>query len=1143
MTLRFGKRTLCIVMLTVLAALCAAVAIFFFLPTSKTTHIASAEGNNHTHDGWSSLTSSNTSLSSGYYYLTGDLTANISIKSGETVTICLNGHTLTPGSKKKNKVKVVIDVLDGANFTLCDCSGDNSGKVTGADRNKKYGGGGVYVYDGATFTMYGGTITGNSAGYGGGVYVASSTSTFNMEGGVISGNTAKKGNAGGVYINGGTFNMNGGTIKDNTLSKSNYSGTAGYISSGTLNLSGGFVSGDITKSSSATITVSGGYLDSKAYNSITGYIEAGYTAVSSSDSTYAFAIIPTDTSSPVYDGITFSTALAGSGGTLSAGYYYLGSDVTLESGITISSGTVYLNLNGYFLTGTGSSAVITVSGGSLVLCDSSDDDSGLITGGSAYRGAGVNVSNGTFTMNSGNISENTASRDGGAVYVGSGGTFIMNGGTISDNTASYGGAINVNLDATFTMNGGTISDNSATHGGGVYVYGGTATINDGAITGNTTSYNGGGVFVEKSGSLTMNGGSITYNSASNDGGGVCVNNGTFTMNGGSITDNTASHDGPCVNVGSNGAFTMTDGTIDGLYIYRCSASIDGGNVDGQIWNNRGTLSINGGYYSCTYGTNYGSTTVYGGYFSETAYNRFVKDNIAEEFSLVSLAEFLSVNGNQPDSGYSADYPYAVYPNGTYSIDNVTTTYGETYSVTVKSSNSSDVEVLSDEEESVDESVSGSTGDTESDGSSDSDNVSDSVVEDEITYDYVYIIYTYNGTTTNTLPTAAGTYSVTATIISISSEGEINAGTVEFTIVIQGKNLTKEMFTITGTYIYNGEEQNATYTYKDTDNDNAVLTSDDFDVTYSYNTEAGTATVTFTGKNNYADAVTLSYEIEKADYDTSRLTLKNLSVTYNGSAFTLAVSGLPEGVTVTYYYEGTNGTSYSKTTTAPTNAGTYTVTAVFSGDSNHNTISYLAATLTIEKASYNTDDLTVDNLIVTYDEDSHSVVVSGLPDGVDVTLYYEGTYDTVYAKSTVAPTDAGTYFVTAVFSGDDNYNAIDDITATLTIEKATITEEEVEPLNITAKVGDSLEDIELPEGWEWSSSTTFSSSGTYVVYASYSAGDNYETLTTAVTITVTGYSAGDIVGITGITVGCVVFAAFTAVLVIVILKKRKKEDNE
>ena len=139
------------------------------------------------------------------------------------------------------------------------------------------------------------------------------------------------------------------------------------------------------------------------------------------------------------------------------------------------------------------------------------------------------------------------------VLVSSGGNLIMNSGSaITDNTysnstgVSYGGGVRINASGTFTMNDGTISGNTATstssssgYGGGVYVAG-TFTMNDGTISNNTSS-SGGGVYISPYGIFTMSNGTISDNTSSR-GGGVCVYR-TFTMIGGKISDNTSSNGG------------------------------------------------------------------------------------------------------------------------------------------------------------------------------------------------------------------------------------------------------------------------------------------------------------------------------------------------------------------------------------------------------------------------------------------------------------------------------------------------------------------------------------------------------------------------------------------------------------------------
>lgn len=87
------------------------------------------------------------------------------------------------------------------------------------------------------------------------------------------------------------------------------------------------------------------------------------------------------------------------------------------------------------------------------------------------------------------------------------------------------------------------------------------------------------------------------------------------------------------------------------------------------------------------------------------------------------------------------------------------------------------------------------------------------------------------------------------------------------------------------------------------------------------------------------SVEFNITIAKATYDMSGITFADESVTYDGQAHSLAISGdLPTGVTVTY--EGND----------KVNAGTYTVTAKFAGDyDNYEVIADLTAVLIIDKA--------------------------------------------------------------------------------------------------------------------------------------------------------------------------------------------------
>ncbi|MCI8299293.1 MAG: hypothetical protein HFI69_02920 [Lachnospiraceae bacterium] len=242
-----------------------------------------------------------------------------------------------------------------------------------------------------------------------------------------------------------------------------------------------------------------------------------------------------------------------------AGSYYLTTDVQLsQSAWSVPQGTVNLCLNGHTITQTSQSVgVISVSSGAeLNLYD--EENQGKITGGEASKGGGVYV-RGTFTMNGGNITENTATYNhtdgsGGGVCV-SEGTFTMNGGLISKNEVvdANGGGVVVRDGGTFLMAGGKITENMAGTnrgqrrcGGGVYVSANAKfTMSDGEISNNRANNSGGGVNLD--GTFTMNGGTISGNIAISElkaeGGGGIANGGTFIMNGGTVSGNKAKYGG------------------------------------------------------------------------------------------------------------------------------------------------------------------------------------------------------------------------------------------------------------------------------------------------------------------------------------------------------------------------------------------------------------------------------------------------------------------------------------------------------------------------------------------------------------------------------------------------------------------------
>ncbi len=181
---------------------------------------------------WTAVSDLTKITRAGYYYLTQDVEIKDSWSPANGVTLCLNGHSITLVGYDNPSV---IELNSGI-FTLCDCSG-GKGKITHGYKTGskiKYTGRGVSVY-GGMFTMYGGSITGNTTtSFGGGVYVRNAT--FNMYGGSITGNTSSP--AGGVYVGeNGTFNMKGGEITGNT--SSSYGGGVYVYKNAEFTMTGG----------------------------------------------------------------------------------------------------------------------------------------------------------------------------------------------------------------------------------------------------------------------------------------------------------------------------------------------------------------------------------------------------------------------------------------------------------------------------------------------------------------------------------------------------------------------------------------------------------------------------------------------------------------------------------------------------------------------------------------------------------------------------------------------------------------------------------------------------------------------------------------------------------------------------------------
>lgn len=315
-----------------------------------------------------------------YIYLEKDATRDdyLYIKAGYTLYLCLNGKKLissSTGSTAYQWMSQVINVDNNAKFILCDCKGSGTithssgakgkgvrvggsdpaaatfsmygGTISGNhadDPRSGAGGAGVEIQNG-TFKMYGGTISDNyeenaGSNYGGGGVCAHTSGTFTMYGGIISDNQSVT-DAGGVTVVGGTMNIYGGTIRDNTAK-----GNGGGI---WTNINGFIISGNSVIENNTAVMGGGvfyhGYSSSNMTISESARI-SGNTATGNGGGIY----FKNEGTLTMNGGSITGNTATGDGG----GVYFGGDTFSISGGVEINSNTknsannnVYLPTNKY----------------------------------------------------------------------------------------------------------------------------------------------------------------------------------------------------------------------------------------------------------------------------------------------------------------------------------------------------------------------------------------------------------------------------------------------------------------------------------------------------------------------------------------------------------------------------------------------------------------------------------------------------------------------------------------------------------------------------------------------------------------------------------------------------------------------------
>jgi len=595
----------------------------------------------------------------GHFYLAADVnvSATTRVEADQDVVICLNGWNISGGYNPENvsasKSFSIYDVRGKLTISDCTAYTDAEGVLHAGKIQKGYrtdsggtafwcryttsvltlhdvivadhyspfttsawGGGAIYLRDGARAELNNSVFTGCKTDAEGGV-VMTRGSTLIAKGCTFENNTAKQGGSAIYSPSASTITLHDCTIIGNNIAGKEsvhrgavYSASAGdkLTISGKTVIDGNYVAMDGTPVESnvylqreLTTPVEVGGLTDGAKISIRTYFAAPATPTFVKHTTapadwyngyvlyenngMALAYNSTDGFHFVVNEIHTHCECGDSGCTETghkeveykpwnekttlptSGNYYLNTDVTLAAETSVSA-ELNLCLNGHTVTAakdkrhisnpTNAAAVITISD-----CTATTEDgvykAGTLTG-------GVDKGNG---------------QGGGSIYIRTGGTLKLYDGIITNSSSiTAGGAIAVNGGATFIMAGGEISGNTAINGtalkngGGLVLRSGcTAQILGGTIKNNTAD-NGGAIYLEAAGTVISNC-TISGNTAVKGAAAYVVQGASATLTDCVISDNKASGEGAAAIYADKVAVTLDGCTITGNQVTTTTQAYSG----------------------------------------------------------------------------------------------------------------------------------------------------------------------------------------------------------------------------------------------------------------------------------------------------------------------------------------------------------------------------------------------------------------------------------------------------------------------------------------------------------------------------------------------------------------------------------------
>ena len=226
-------------------------------------------------------------------------------------------------------------------------------------------------------------------------------------------------------------------------------------------------------------------------------------------------------------------------------------------------------------------------------------------------------------------------------------------------------------------------------------------------------------------------------------------------------------------------------------------------------------------------------------------------------------------------------------------------------------------------------------------------------------------------------------------------------------------------------------------------------------------------------------------VNKTDVNISGLS-NNETFTYDGNpkmpTGTISVTAGTVNVSdLEVLYKGTGSTSYSGAT-APTNAGTYTVTYKVP-DTNANYTGTFSVAFTIKKASLEKVTIIKDTFEYT---------------GSDITPTLNNVNSNIEVTGYTTAKNVSNYTITAKIKDKANYEWKDGSNSNLTINWSITqaTPDYTIPTGLIGVKGETLNDVTLPDRFTWNDASTVLTAGKHTYKARYTPVDttNYKTIT-------------------------------------------------